>query len=282
VFGKKVEQRVGTPVKISTNSNEALADRVLASAQNREAGLTVASRDVVPVTLIPRPGQLPLTLRRIEELIQHIHPQQIRTTAHAIHSVVTKVARENLNKLREVLPFVDFICVACLDELVLDKECNTLVFEECGGKVYSPTAETHRGTMSGSSKSDASYTWTIFRKIGGKPVTLLLQHIRETGKTSLHYHKKTTETFVSLFGEAFIYIHHRLEWAEGVMRKLVSNQPIRLAPEMTHQLITAKVPAVNVLCMENFSLDEDPALRDHIYEEASSDYRRKLAALGLE
>jgi len=251
--------------------------------REEESELTrcLAAREIVPVTLIPRPGQLPATLKRLEEIVLHLHPQQIRTTAQAIQSIVTKIARENLNKLRELLPVVDFICVACLDDLVLDRECQTLVYEECGGKIYSPTAQPHRGEMSGSSKSDAAYAWTIFRRIGGKPVTLLLQNIRETGKTSLHYHKKTTETFVSLFGEAFLYIHHRLEQAEGIIRKLVANQPIRLVPQMTHQLLTAKVPAVNVLCMENFNLDEDPSLRDHIYEEASLDYHRKLAAHGL-
>jgi mannose-6-phosphate isomerase-like protein (cupin superfamily) len=248
------------------------------------AGAVATAADFVNVTLIPRPDQIHESLRRLEDLFSHFKPQAqaLKSRAEALHAVAVKTARDQLDRLREMIPFVDFICVNCLDEIPkLDSECLSATFEECGGKVYSPTAEPHRGVMSGKSKSDAAYAFTHFRRIGGRPVTLLLQNIRERGKTSLHYHRGTTETFVSLFGEAFIYVHDRLKRGEGMIRRLFLNQALHVRPETTHQLLTADRPAVNLLVMDNFDMNADPSLRDHIYQEADSGYHSALKASGL-
>ncbi len=250
-----------------------------------DSGITAtATTDFVDVTVIPQPGQIPATLKCLEDLFDHFKPQAraLLSKADALHTIALRTARDHLSKLREAIPLVDFICVSCLDEIhKLDSECLSVSFEEVGGKVYSPTAEVHRGVMSGKSKSDAGYAFTQFRRIGERPVTLLLQNIRRKGKTSLHYHMRTTETFISLFGEAFIYAQDRLKRGEGMIRKLIRNQALHVAPEMTHQLLTGDRPAVNLLVMDNFDMDLDPKLRDHIYQEADASYHSALAASGL-
>lgn len=244
-------------------------------------GVAAAPSHFVPITLIPRPGQIPATIKRIEEMFCAVQPT-LKSKAEALHSVAIKVARDNLSKLREVVPLVDFICVACLDEIqALDDECLSMSFEECGGKVYTPTAEKHRGVMSGTGKSDAAYAFTLFRKIGGRPVTLLLQNIKEKGRTSLHYHRRTTESFISLFGEAFIYMQDGIKCVEGQMKKLIGNRPVHVPPETTHQLLTGDRPAVNLLVMDNFDMNVDPKLQDHIYQEAGPGYHSALKASGL-
>lgn len=248
---------------------------------NMDGTAAATTETLIPITIIPRPDQLPATIRRLEEVFTSFTPT-LRGKADALQSVAIRVARDHLNRLRDVVPFVDFICVACMDEVPsLDDECLSVSFEQCGGKVYSPTAERHRGVMSGTSKSDAAYAFTLFRKIGGRPVTWLLQEIREKGKTSLHYHRRTTETFLSLFGEAFIYMHDRVKWGEGVIRKLIRDESLDVAPETTHQLITTHSPAVNLLLMDNFDMNVDPELKDHIYQEECPGYRSALESVGI-
>ena len=68
-----------------------------ASGIDTQAGVAALSNDFVPVTLIPRPGQIPDTIKRIEEMFSSVQPT-LKSKAESLHSVAIKVARDNLSK----------------------------------------------------------------------------------------------------------------------------------------------------------------------------------------
>ncbi len=221
----------------------------------------------VHTTVIPRYGKATMVLSKLEELAISL-PSKISEKVEQITAFPVVIARKNIDKLRHIRDEVDLILVKYLTSTELDNEYDSLssedlrVSEKC--VVYSPTAKRHKGEMSGSGKSSASYYWQIDRgpSRDSSPVRLLLQSISPFGKTSHHYHKKTVELFLPLVGKTILYWHDRgNKVLPRKVHRLMHSVVTRVMPRTGHQLQTLDEPALNVLgmCPGNLGLE------DHIY-----------------
>jgi len=225
--------------------------------------------DFVSVTIVPRYNHILDTYDALEDMgVSFV--RNFSEELKGVASVSAKIAKDKISKLNELKDIVDLIAVYSLNKTELDKTYKKISSEDLKIQkefvIYSPTAVKHPGKMSNSGKSDAEYYWIIKRDEpveGENPVSLLLQFIKPRASTSRHYHVKTIEHFLPLFGKTMITCQKITERLPSKAQELIYNVFSRVMPKTAHQLKTLDEPAVNLLCMQPY----DPELKDHFYKD---------------
>lgn len=225
--------------------------------------------DSVNVTIVPRHDCVVETYNLLNEIGISVVNGFSKEVKDAV-ALTVMVARNKISVLKEFRNIVDLIAVYSVNKTELDNIYNSISSRDLKIKqdfvIYSPTAVKHPGKMSNSQKSDAEYHWIIKRgdSVEGKnPVSLLLQFIKPHASTSRHYHIRTIESFLPLFGKTMITCHKINEKLPAMAQNLIYSAFSRIMPKTAHQLKTLDEPAVNVICMRPY----DPKLKDHFYEE---------------
>jgi len=226
-------------------------------------------KDNVTVTIVPRYDCTVETYNMLNKIGISI-VNNFSKDAKDIVALTANVARNKISKLEGLCSIVDLIAVYSVNKTNLDNVYKSISSKDLKIKpnfvIYSPTAVKHPGKMSNSGKSDAEYPWIIKRDdpVQGKnPVSLLLQFIKPNASTSRHYHIKTIESFLPLFGKTIITCHKINEKLPAIAQNLIYSAFKRIMPKTAHQLKTLDEPAVNLICMRPY----DPKLEDHFYEE---------------
>jgi len=221
------------------------------------------NENIIPGIIIPKYNCVNKTLESIDGLMRFS-----ATAFHSNHkpivSLEMSLEKKDIEKLSKIKEFVDIIKLDTIDETVLDNEYGALSSKnlDMDGKfvIYSPDAKEHNGKMSNSNKSDASYIWLVERQgFEDEPAALLVQLIKEHGKTSRHYHLKTNEFFLSIAGTVFLEYGNIGNVLKSEM--LSKKDFFEVNPNTIHQLKTKNMPALNLLCMSPY----DPDLKDHHY-----------------
>ena len=225
-------------------------------------------KDYVDITIVPRYNCAVETYNILNKIGISV-VNNFSKDAKDIVALTANVARNKISKLEELCSIVDLIAVYSVNKTNLDKVYKSISSKDLKIKpnfvIYSPTAVKHPGKMSNSGKSDAEYRWIIKRDdpVQGKnPVSLLLQFIKPNASTSRHYHIKTIESFLPLFGKTIITCHKINEKLPAIAQNLIYSAFKRIMPKTAHQLKTLDEPAVNLICMRPY----DPSLKDHFYE----------------
>jgi len=225
-------------------------------------------KDNVTVTIVPRYDCTVETYNMLNKIGISI-VNNFSKDAKDIVALTANVSKNKISKLEELCSIVDLIAIYSVNKTNLDKVYKSISSKNLKIKqdfvLYSPTAVKHPGKMSNSGKSDAEYRWIIKRDdpVQGKnPVSLLLQFIKPNASTSRHYHIKTIESFLPLFGKTIITCHKINEKLPAIAQNLIYSAFKRIMPKTAHQLKTLDKPAVNLICMRPY----DPKLKDHFYE----------------
>ena len=226
-------------------------------------------KDYVNVTIVPRYNCTVETCDMLNEMgisVLNTFSKDAKDTV----ALTVNIARDNISKLEKLCNMVDLIAVYSMNKTKLDSVYKKISSEDLKVNkdfvIYSPTAVKHPGKMSNSRKSDAEYYWVIPRDDphkGENPVSLLLQFIKPHASTSRHYHIKTIESFLPLFGKTIITCHRINEKLPAIAQNLIYSTFKKIMPKTAHQLKTLDEPAVNLICMRPY----DPKLKDHFYKE---------------
>jgi len=223
----------------------------------------------VSVTIVPRYNHILDTYDALEN-IGVSFARNFSEEVKGVASVSVNIAKDKVSKLNELKEIVDLIAVYSLNKTELDKVYKKISSEDLKINndfvIYSPTAVKHPGKMSNSGKSSAEYYWIIKRDEpveGENPVSLLLQFIKPRASTSRHYHVKTIEYFLPLFGKTMITCQKITEKLPSKAQELIYDVFSKVMPKTAHQLKTLDGPAVNLLCMRPY----DPKLKDHFYKD---------------
>lgn len=225
-------------------------------------------KDDVTVTIVPRHNCVVETYNMLNEMGISVLNRFSKEAKDAV-ALTAMVARNKISSLEEFRNIVDLIAVYSVNKTNLDKVYKSISSKDLKIEkdfvLYSPTAVKHPGKMSDSKKSDATYHWVIPRgepADGKNPVSLLLQFIRPNASTSRHYHIRTIESFLPLFGKTIITCHRINKRFPSMAQNLIYSAFKRIMPKTAHQLKTLDEPAVNLICMRPY----DPKLKDHFYE----------------
>jgi len=226
-------------------------------------------KDDVTVTIVPRYNCVVETYNMLNEMGISVVKGFSNEVKRAV-AITANVARNKISRLEELRNIVDLIAVYSVNKTELDKIYKSISSRDLKVEqdfvLYSPTAVKHPGKMSNSQKSDATYHWIIPRNEPAdekNPVSLLLQFIKPNASTSRHYHVKTIESFLPLFGKTIITCHRINEKLPAKAQNLIYSTFKKIMPKTAHQLKTLDEPAVNLICMKPY----DPKLKDHFYEE---------------
>ena len=226
-------------------------------------------KDYVAVTIVPKYNCVVETYNMLNEMGISVLKGFSNDVKRAV-ALTASVARDKISKLEELRSIVDLIAVYSVNKTELDKVYKSISSRDLKIEqdfvLYSPTAIKHPGKMSNSQKSDAKYYWVIPRDEPAdkkNPVSLLLQFIKPNSSTSRHYHVRTIESFLPLFGKTIITCHRINEKLPAKAQNLIYSSFKKIMPKTAHQLKTLDGPAVNLICMRPY----DPKLKDHFYEE---------------
>jgi hypothetical protein len=211
--------------------------------------MTTAS---VEFTIVPAYGQLENVKDGLEQLGFDIAQLCIEKSSH-VAAIVGKHSPKTVERISSILHLIDIVCTQGVESVSLPSQ----IYSKEGAAIYSPPLQPHPGVMSGYTLSDAQYLGMIYRENG---TTYLLQYIKPNGHTSEHYHRNTTEFFLSLLGKTILKVKDVVSKDER-LEEIAKRVFTRVLPETVHQLRTREAEGINLLCMEPY----DPDKKDHHY-----------------
>ena len=218
---------------------------------------------LVEIRIIPKYGKTPHTINYIKNITYYLK-KEFSKNCENITQISATIKKNNIYKLAKLRKYIDFLVVDTVKTTDLDNEFKSITSDRFNTKeefvLYSPTAKEHKGKMS--KKSDAVYHWIIERnepQKDGKHSALLLQSIKPNGITSFHYHVRTNEKFLSLFGRTSLTRINCISYNQKcIIENLGKDSFTKINPGTAHQLETLE-QTINLIHMNPY----DPKLNDH-------------------